>query len=177
MKDPTGKVVFAFGGEVGDRSFVTKSCVLEGKCGDKYTVSITDNLSSYWEVYTSDRTPVRVHLVPASQFSNGVSLFFGVRVPAGVKSFTLEYTGCHLGSYGIVLIGPDGKVRSVKSKINTALRLPWVNTPGDTGSSRCDVTVERKDSSKEELYRFFTWSGGDVLLDLKGVPPVLEFVR
>ena len=177
VKDPAGKVVFTFGGNVDDRTFVKKSCVLEGKPGDKYTVSIADNISSYWEVYTSDRTPVRVNLTSVSQFGNGVSLFFGVRVPAGTKRFTLKYTSCHLGLYGVVVIGPDGKIRSVKSKINTALKLPWVKSEDGKGSSRCDVTVERKDASTEEVYRIFTWSAGDVLLNLEGVSPVAEFVR
>ena len=175
VKDPAGRVVFSFGGNVNDRSEVKKSCVLNGKPGDKYTVSITDNISSYWEVYTSNRTPVRVHTTAVSQFANGVSLFFGVRVPAGVKSFKVKCTGCHLGLYGIVTIGPDGKVRNVASRINGSVQLPWVKKTGD--GSRCDVEITRDDASKEEVYRFFTWSGGDVLLTLDGVPPVLEFVR
>jgi hypothetical protein len=175
VKDPSGKTVFSFGGNANERVDIVKSCVLNGKKGDRYTISITDNISSYWEVYTSNRTPVRVHTSKESQFANGVSLFFGVRVPAGVKSFTVKYTSCHSGSYGIVTIGPAGKIMSVESKHNDAIQLPWIKTGKAIRSA--NVRIERKDTSKEELYHFFTWSAGDILIDLDGVPPVLEFVR
>ena len=175
VKDPSGKTVFSFGGKANDRADVAKSCILSGKKGDKYTISITDNISSYWDVYTSNRTPVRVHISKESQFANGVSLFFGVRVPAGVKSFTVKCTSCHLGSYGIVTIGPDGKILSVDSKHNDSVQLPWVKV--EKTIRRSDVRIERKDASKQEVYHFFTWSAGDILIDLDGVPRVLEFVR
>ena len=61
-----------------------------------------------------------------------------------------------------------------RSKYNGQLQLPWLKT---TSSDRCDVTIERADSGKEELYKFFTWSAGDILLNLEGVPPVLEFTK
>jgi hypothetical protein len=174
VKDKNGKTVYSFKGNANDRSDVRRSSILSGKAGDKYTIHITDNISSYWDVYTSDRTPVRVHLNKMSQFSNGVSLCFTVRVPAGVKKFTLQYTGCHLGEYGIVAMDADGKIIQNKSKFNGKLQLPWLK---DAGSSRCDIQIERKDASKEGAYRFFTWSSGDILLNLDGVPPVIEFCR
>ncbi len=174
VKDARGKNVYSFKGNVNDRSDLRKSCVLRGKKGDRFEISITDNISSYWDVYTSDKTPVRVHLNRSSQFANGVSLFFGVRVPAGVKKFKVRFVGCHLGEYGIVAIDKTGKVLFTRSQYNGKAQLPWQN---EAPENNCDITIERKDSSKEEVYHFFTWSGGDVLLDLEGVPPVIEFVR
>ena len=174
VKDARGKTVYAFKGNVNDRSDLRKSCVLRGRKGDRFEIAITDNISSYWDVYTSDKTPVRVHLNRSSQFANGVSLFFGVRVPAGVKKFKVRFVGCHLGEYGIVAIDKTGKVLFTRSQYNGKAQLPWQNKAPE---NNCDVTIERQDSSKEEVYRFFTWSGGDVLLDLEGVPPVIEFVR
>ena len=174
VKDKTGKTVYSFKGNVDDRTDVRKSCLLRGKKGDRFEIVITDNISSYWDVYTSDKTPVRVHLNKSSQFANGVSLLFGVRVPAGVKKFTVKYTGCHLGEYGIVALDAAGKILQTRSKYNGKLQLPWLK---DAGSSRCDVTIERKDSTKAGYFRFFTWSSGDILLDLDGVPPVIEIIR
>ena len=77
-------------------------------------------------------------------------------------------------AFGYVAIDKTGKVLFTRSQYNGKAQLPWMK---EAPANNCDVTIERKDSSKEELYRFFTWSGGDVLLDLEGVPPVIEFVR
>ena len=174
VRDSSGRTVWSFKGDVNDRRDIRRSCVLRGRPGEKFDISITDNISSYWDVYTSDRSPVLVHLTASSQFSNGVSLFFGVRVPAGVKKFTVKYTGCHLGEYGIAAVDKKGEIVQMRSRYNTKLQLPWLK---DAGSSRCDLVIERKDFSNGGYYRFFTWSGGDILLDLEGVPRVLEFVR
>ena len=175
VKDPSGKTVFSFGGDANTPVDTAKSCVLNGKKGDRYTISITDNVSSYWDVCTSNRTPVRVHTSRESQFANGVSLFFGVRVPAGVRSFTVKYTSCHPGLYGLVTIGPDGKVISVDSKRNDTVQLPGGKAEKEVRGD--NIRIERKDASKEEVYHFFTWSAGDILLDLDGVPRILEFVK
>ena len=152
-----------------------KSCVLNGKKGDIFTIFIEDNMSSYWEVYSLCRTPVRVHLVRGSQLSNGVPLFFTLKVPSGGRDFTIRYTGCHPGPYGIAAMDSSGRILTVKSDIGTTLQLPWQKSKKVETS--CDIKIRRTNISQEETYHFFTWSEGDILLNAEGCKPVVEFCR
>ena len=115
---------------------------------------------------------IRIKLKPNSQFSNGVPLAFRVRVPAGIKDFSIVLNGLHPGEYGMAVADSSGKIVFRKSSLRTNGNFPWLSTFSAADVIKADIT--RSDCCKEDVYYFMTWSAGDVILSVENIPPYLE---
>ena len=166
-----GKIVSEFSGELKAAEF-RKQVKLHGRAGDVFKIIISDNVSSYWEVANDVHAAVRIKLKPNSQFSNGVPLAFRVRVPAGIKDFSIVLNGLHPGEYGMAVADSSGKIVFRKSSLRTNGNFPWLSTFSTADVIKADIT--RSDCCKEDVYYFMTWSAGDVILSVENIPPYLE---
>ena len=173
LSDPSGTKISTFEGAVEEKKLQHK-IPLQGKIGDVFKLVIDDDMTSFWEADCGNDAIVHVKLVPGSQFGKGFPLFFTLRVPSGTKTFTVHANASHPGLYGIILADSTGKIVSFESRKNNHTMLPWLEkaSPKPQGIS---LTIHCENFALEQTYTLLTWSQGDIVLGLDGIPPYLEY--
>lgn len=173
LSNPSGTGISTFEGSVGEKKLQHK-IPLQGKIGDIFKLVIDNYMTSFWEADCGNDAIVHVKLVPGSQFGKGFPLFFTLRVPSGTKTFTVHANASHPGLYGIILADSTGKIVSFESRKNNHTMLPWLEkaSPKPQGIS---LTIHCENFALEQTYTLLTWSQGDIVLGLDGIPPYLEY--
>lgn len=173
LTGPDGTNVSKFEGSVRKEKLQEK-IPLRGKAGDVFKLIINDDMTSYWEVDGGKGAAVRVKLVSGSQFANGFPLFFTLRVPAGTKLFTIRLNAAHPGCYGMILADASGKIVGKAAQWSGNTRLPWLEKPVGP-PNQINLKMNGGDFKEEQMFSLLTWSQGDIVLELDGIPPYLEY--
>ncbi len=173
LTGPDGTTVSRFEGPV-RKEILQEKIPLRGKAGDVFKLIIDDDMTSYWEVDGGKDAAVRVKLVSGSQFANGFPLYFTLRVPAGTKTFTVRLNASHPGGYGMILADTSGKIVGYANRWSASIRLPWLEKPAGS-PNQISLKMNGGDSKEEQRFLLLTWSQGDIVVELDGIPPYLEY--
>jgi PcRGLX-like protein central beta sandwich domain/PcRGLX-like N-terminal RIFT barrel domain len=152
------------------------SCDLKGPKGAIYKVEIEDGTHGGWSM-SGDVSAV-MKVVPRGTIRRKETKRYYFSVPDGTKDFTIKIVGCHQAPYGIIALDPTGKIAAMHRGMNPGMALlkpedlkpkKGAMTIGAFGQ----INVKPDAKSTGQIWTLLLWGGGDLSLEMIGVPPYL----
>ena len=171
---PDGKTVKNFtASTASNQNYQVK---LPGKKGDRFRVVINDDMGGIWNVTRSSALDVFSKMFPGYFCGNaGLSTRY-LTIPAGVDKLELKFQPIHSGSMALYLLEEDGStIFNGYANNNGSPRFPWFNLSKEPRADK-SVTVKLKKSSSPRNISMVCVSGGNIGMEVKGIPPYCSVV-
>jgi hypothetical protein len=151
---------------------------LTGKIGDIFRVVINDDQRGIWNL-SGDKLGIVMQAGADFRIGGVGRGRYSFFVPAGTKEFTIKLVGVHAGSYGAVVLGPDGRMVGSHQDANPGQALipgaPKVNVPAaDRQRERGQVTIKPAAAETGKLWSVILFAALDLGVELEGIPPYLS---
>jgi PcRGLX-like N-terminal RIFT barrel domain len=165
-----GKKIDSF--EYAPSAVISRKVKLSGKPGATFKVVFRDDFRGIWDI-TGKGIQVMLKLVPGTTLGNPAIARFYLTVPQGTKQFEVRIQGVHTGSYGMLVMRPDGKIVKLVDGINAGkCQLPW--TTGFVDLKSASTTIIKVPKGQDgKIWPLAIWGAGDIGLQVKGIPPYL----
>lgn len=156
-----------------DAEFAIKT-IIKGSAGKIFKVVFHDDMRGLCDVLGKD---VQVMLNISRDTMLGAPIFarFYLTVPKGAGMLNISLCGVHTGTYGALLLIPDGGIGRFAEGINTGRTiLPWSNGIADENSANTTLSVKIPDGQDGKVWPLIIWGAGDIGLQIDGIPPYLS---
>jgi PcRGLX-like N-terminal RIFT barrel domain/PcRGLX-like protein central beta sandwich domain/PcRGLX-like protein C-terminal alpha/alpha toroid domain len=175
LTDKKGKILF-------EQKFPTsKPCTismpLKGKKKDIFYLTISDDMTSRWQIKPNKKVKVFAKMSSGSILAGVQMAHYFLNVPKGTKQFNIKLLGVHPGKFGALLL--NGKKNTIKRIDGFNLgkcRLPWVKYDRKA-NYRKNVQINLPEAaSKTEIWQIILWASGDIQIKFEGIPSYLSIV-
>ncbi|MBR7103865.1 MAG: hypothetical protein IKC65_02890, partial [Lentisphaeria bacterium] len=170
VKDPAGKTIFS----ARDSSKATRSWKVSLPAKGTYTVRIHDDWAGIWHAQGKN-TIAYARIMKNYDFANAAISRQFITIPAGTKAFTILVNGVHQGGCVAFLLRPDGTLAaSADGDTAGTPLLPWFK-PQRVKTGVLQVKFDTP-TSQAQAWKLVVIAGGDVKLNVKGIPGYLSLV-
>ena len=144
--------------------------VISGKPGDEFTITIYDDANGSWDFQSPDMTSFAEISPKALVDISGIKKYF-ITIPKTAKNICVTMTGIHSGSYGYVVIRPDGTVAGSEMNANEQAGTDF---SGMKNAAKGKQTIKVTPDSAGKVWSIIFWASRDIKLKIDGIPPYLS---
>lgn len=156
-----------------DAEFV-REAKIKGSKGEIFKVVFHDDMRGLCDVRGKD-VQVMLNLSPDTMLGAPMFARFYLTVPKGAGLLKISISGVHTGTYGALVLIPDGRIGGMVEGINTGrTMLPWSSGIADENSANKTLSVIIPDGQDGKVWPLIIWGIGDVGLQIDGIPPYLS---